>query len=182
MQHGQLDLFGQTGKKALDIYFAGVPALRLQKQLVSLLVGETHHLLFETGTVTRPLGINGAGRDGRAMQILPYNLQGLVRGIDRVARQLRPPLRHRRDGIDGIGRQPQKSGNRRRLGAHLELEGHVAPRLEGRPREIDGPGINPRRCVRLQPHQRETQVAQAGRQAHRRELAGPSGRPALLPG
>ena len=59
VEHGQLHLLGHAGEKALDIDLAGVPALRLQEELVALLVGKAHDLFLKAGAVARPGGVDG---------------------------------------------------------------------------------------------------------------------------
>ena len=66
-----LDLVGQRGGDAVDVELAGVAALRLQEDLVALLLGEADHLVLDGRAVARADALDHArstsatGRDWR---------------------------------------------------------------------------------------------------------------------
>jgi hypothetical protein len=51
MEHLQLDLEGQGGRKTVDIPFVRVPAFRFQVKLMGVLVSELDEFIFDGGAI-----------------------------------------------------------------------------------------------------------------------------------
>ena len=69
-QHGQLHIFRQAGVHALYIDFARAPALRLQKDLMSLFIGKTHDLIFDRWAIARTNAFDDTCIERRTVQVL----------------------------------------------------------------------------------------------------------------
>ena len=61
LEHRLLHVLGQARADAVPVIFERVPPFRLQKDLVALLVGETHDLVFNGRTIARPARLDLAG-------------------------------------------------------------------------------------------------------------------------
>ena len=61
--HGQLYILRQRGGHASHVHLAGVNPLRLDEDLMALLVREFYHLVFDGRAVSRPCALNDARVD-----------------------------------------------------------------------------------------------------------------------
>ena len=68
VNHVELHIEGQAGGNAVGIHLRAVEALRLQKNLVPLPVGETGHLVFNGRAVARASALDDAREHGRAVK------------------------------------------------------------------------------------------------------------------
>src|SRR5699024_7258650 len=71
--------------RPLNVKFAGVGGFRLQKYLMTLLVAETHHLVFYAGAVTWTYAVYGTVVQRRQMFVLQNYAFCFLRGIGEVA-------------------------------------------------------------------------------------------------
>jgi hypothetical protein len=103
-----LHILREAGVSALYIDLVGLPALRLQKEAVCLLIGEANYLVLYRGTVTRPHAFDEPGVQRGAMKISSYYLVRPLVGIDQIAGKLLPPLDWLTLRIDRIRRRRER--------------------------------------------------------------------------
>ena len=60
----QLHFQRQRRRKALEVILRRVYPLRLQEQLVGILIGESTKLILNAGTIARTLAVNHPGKEG----------------------------------------------------------------------------------------------------------------------
>ena len=145
VQHGDLHVLRQRGGQALHIPLVGIKPLRLQKQLVALLVCKAHDLVLDGGTVARAGALDRALVHGRAVDVLADDAVRLRVGVGQVALRAvgKRTVRHERERGDD-------------LVAGLRL--HLV--------KVDGALLDARRRAGLEPTQRDAQPAQRARQLH----------------
>ena len=82
---------------SLDIHFIRIQPLRLDEQLMPVLVGEAHNLILDGRAVARPLAVNLSGILRRLHDIVPENLMGRLIRIGQPAEPLIPvhPVIHK---------------------------------------------------------------------------------------
>ena len=85
-----LHVDGQARRHALHIHLVRVQPLRLQKELVPLLIGEFHHLVLDRRTVARPDALDHPAVKRAAVDIFPDNFVRLFIRIGKVAGNLLP--------------------------------------------------------------------------------------------
>ncbi len=155
-QQLQLQPFRQAGGEALHVQLGGVAAFRFQEDLVAVLVGEAHDLVFDRGAVAGPLAVDEAAVDRREVEIVSDQLVGGGGGAGDVAGHLLA-------ACPGAGIEGEEAVGGI-AGLLLELiEGHAAAVDAGR-----GAG--------LEPVGAEPQAAQRFGEALGGLLAGPAGR------
>ena len=71
----------QAGGHAVRVEFMGAEALGLDEDLVRILVGKAHDLIFDRGTVARTYAFDDPGIHGTAVQVLPNDVMGLFIGM-----------------------------------------------------------------------------------------------------
>ena len=139
--HRVLNIAGQARGDPVDVDLPRVPPFGLEKELVTLLVGEANDLVFDARAVPRPPRLDLAGEHRRAMEIGPDEVVDLGRGsrdpadhlltVDRVGQE-RERLRL---GITRLLVELRKVDARRRQPtgrARLEAVDHDAEPMEGR--------------------------------------------------
>ena len=92
VEHVHLHVVGQAGAHALHIHFPCAAALRLDEQLVPLLVPEPHQLILDAGAIPGARARHQAAVHGAAMDVFQNDLMGLGVGIGKIAGILRPLL------------------------------------------------------------------------------------------
>src|SRR6266516_3890054 len=90
-QHSKLYIFRETGIRSLDIYFASTPPFGLQEDLMPLLIGKAHNLIFNGGTIARTNTLDYAGIKRGAVQVVTNDLVGTLVSMYQIAGQLRSP-------------------------------------------------------------------------------------------
>ena len=85
MQHFQLHILRQTGRKTLNVHFLGIQAAWLNKQLVAGLVGKADNFRLNAGAVAGADTGDGAVIHGAAVEILPDDAVGFLVGIGEIA-------------------------------------------------------------------------------------------------
>ena len=154
-----LRLLGQRGRNPVRIDGRIVDALRLEKNLMAVAIGEADHLVLDRRTIARAAPGDRARIDGGAMRVGLDDAVGLGGGAGDVARKLR-----RRD-------RGRHRGEEFRLGiAKLDLE--ALP--------VDGCAVEPGRGPGLEPPERESGAVQALGERDRGRIAEASGRRALV--
>jgi hypothetical protein len=129
-QHGQLQLFGQPGGKALHVDFGNIAPLWLQENLVAVFVGKANDFVFNAGAIAGAFGLDPAAVDGRQVQIVANQLVGRCRGAGEVTGHLFPL-----DPDLGVKAEP----------AHIVVAG-----LGFQPIKVDGAAIYPSRGAGFQ--------------------------------
>ena len=79
----------QARADAVAVILQRVAALRLQEDLVAILVGEAHHLVLDRRAVARPATLDLPGVHRGAVQVGADQVVDLGRGVGDVAHQLR---------------------------------------------------------------------------------------------
>ena len=88
MDHAQLGVFGQGGGQTLQIDLAAVQSARLQKQLMTLFVGELPHLDLNRRAVAGADSVDSAVVEGRAGHSLLNDPVGALVGVGHITAQL----------------------------------------------------------------------------------------------
>src|SRR5579883_181746 len=174
-QHGKLNIFRQAGIHALDIDLACLPALWLQKDLMGLLLGKAHHLIFDGGAIARPDPFNQAAVEGGAVQIGADDLMGLVGGMDEIAGKLGAPggLHLCGNGINRIGPPRRQQRLLPRGAVSREVERRGAAWLRNGFAEINSARVNARRRAGLESSGLQAKLLQRAGNDQRRTLASP---------
>ena len=74
MSHGgELCFFGERGGEAIQVGFDGMPALRFDEDLMTVLVGEAVDLVFNAGAVARPFACDGTAEERAISQAVLEN-------------------------------------------------------------------------------------------------------------
>ena len=87
-QQLQLDRFRQAGGEALHIDLRGVAPLRLEEDLVAVLVREANDLVFDGGAIARTFAVDHTAVDGGEVQVVADQLMGFGGGAGDVAAHL----------------------------------------------------------------------------------------------
>ena len=77
MQHVDLYVGRQRRRKALHVHLLGRAALRLDEELVPVLVRELHHLVLDGGAVAGARGVDAARVQGGPVQIVQNDPVGV---------------------------------------------------------------------------------------------------------
>jgi hypothetical protein len=80
-EHLVLDVARQTGRDAVDVDLQRVAALGFQEQLVAVLVGEPHDLVFDRRAVAGAAGADLAAVHRRAVQVAADQVVDLLVGV-----------------------------------------------------------------------------------------------------
>ena len=83
-----LDLIGEAGGDTIDVDFARMTSLGLQKNLMPWFFGKFHHLILDGGAVTGTHTVDDAGIEWRLMEIVPNDSVGLLGGVGNPAGNL----------------------------------------------------------------------------------------------
>ena len=86
MNNLKLNIFGQRGRKPLQIHFIGFCAAWLNEYLMPLLFGETHDFIFNARAVTRTNAVNFARIKRRTVQIFKNYPLGFRARVGDIAR------------------------------------------------------------------------------------------------
>ena len=177
-QHRQLHILRQASVRALHVHLVGVPALRLQEQLVALLVGEAHDLVLDRGAVARTDALDRAIEHRCPVQVVANDPVRLRGGVDQRAGQLVPPGGGTGGELGGararLGVAPEATGTAGIAGQALapglppliaEEEGDLAAGLIGGARIVDAAAVDARRCPRLEPAKLQAEAAKCPAQA-----------------
>ena len=78
---GQLHLKGQTGRDSVHVIFPGLTPLRLEKNLMPLLVGKAHHFVLDRRTIPRPNPLDDSRIHWRLIEISPDQVMGVRVGV-----------------------------------------------------------------------------------------------------
>ena len=154
-----LDILGQGGGEAVEVHFVGVLALGLDKDLVPLALGKAHDLVLDRGAVARPLALDEAAKERRAVETRADYLVGFLVCVGHPAGEAGPvdPVVNKGEGSQAL--------------ALLPLHGV----------EIYRTGLYPCGGARLEPAKPEAPAPQGVAQAHCGPLAQPAPRGAPLP-
>ena len=144
--HGPLHAFGQAGAHALHIPFRAGQPLRLQKELVAVLVGKAAHLVLDAGAVARAGALDVAADHGGEVQVFPDDAVRFLVGVGQVAhravaqRKGHARVRIARRGQEGKGHDGVVAGlglhEVKVDGAHVHAGGRAgleAPEREAQP-------------------------------------------------
>ncbi len=148
-EHGNLNVDGEGGGKAVGIDLHGGKALRLKKDLVSILFRKPDDLVFYGGTVPRTDTHDDALVEGRTIQPALDDFVRLFIGISDMTRHL--------------GKRNARAVERKGLRRFI-------PRLNYQSTVIDGPLIQSRGRSRLQAPEPEPQGLQGIRKAQCGEI------------
>src|SRR4249919_768309 len=88
MDHFDLDVQGQTRRKAVWIDLHRVQTFRFEKNLVPILVCEAMDLIFDRGAIPRTVALDYARIHRRAVNCAADDLMGARVGVSNVARNL----------------------------------------------------------------------------------------------
>ena len=147
-----LDVHGHARRHALHVNFSGVQPLRLQKELVALLIGKAQDLRLDGRAVARPNALDNAVRHGGAVEIVA---QDSMRFLVRVGEK----------AID------LRERGRIVVGHEGKVRGGVVSPLEDTLGKIDGARVHARRRPRLKAHEADSRPKERVRQLHRGALA-----------
>ena len=153
-QQRLLDRFRQRGGDAIRVDGGVVQALRFQKNVVPVALGEALHLVLDGWTIARPDAADIARVNGGPVQVLPD---------DRVRRG-----RGGRDPAGQLRRGDAARHGRKRFRRRIAWVG-------GQAQPVDGAAVEPGRGTGLQAAHRQVQPLQGQRETDRRALAHPSG-------
>ena len=92
-EHSPLHVDGQRGRKALNIGLLGVCAYRLNKELMTLLVGKSGKLVLNRRTVSRSCSVNLTRIHRRTGYIFSYYAVSFGVGVHNVAGKLLKTLK-----------------------------------------------------------------------------------------
>ena len=142
--HLPLHVLRQGGGHALHIPFPALPALRLQKDLMPVLVGKLHDLILNAGAIPGSHAVDLARIQRRPVQIAADDLVGLRGGPGEVAlvSVVQFTIRH-----EGEGNHRLVAG----LGRHFV--------------KVDGAHVHTGRGAGLEPAQLKPQIGQAAGKA-----------------
>ena len=79
-----LDYHGQSGGHPLNVNFVGMESLWLQKELVGVAVGKSHHFIFNGGTITGADPFDNAAVHGGKVKILSNDVVGRGIGVGQM--------------------------------------------------------------------------------------------------
>ena len=158
LEHLLLHVLRQRGADAVAVDRRAGLVLRLQEDLVAVLVGEANDLGLDARAVARADGFDLAGVQRRPVQIVADELVDLLVRVRDPARGLR--------AVDPV----RQEGERRRLRV-AELDFQLV--------EIDRGRVQPDRGAGLEPPQLQAESFETQRQLVRRRLAQPPARELL---
>ena len=143
--------------KTLQIVFKGIPAFRLEKELMRILVGKGAELVFDRRTVARADAMDLSREERRAVETCTKNLVDSFVRPDDVAALLRPAL------LDG-GRYGKERKAFRRTVTFLHFQAG----------KIDRPDVDAGRRAGLHPADRQAGISQNPGKTLRRKFAHPA--------
>ena len=88
VDHLQLHIHRQAGRKSLHIELRRAQSFRLDEQLMAALVGKTHHLVFDRRAIAWTCAFNEARVEGRTVEIGADDGVGLCVGVGEMAAHL----------------------------------------------------------------------------------------------
>src|SRR5574337_1009703 len=147
----KLHVVRQRGGDAVGVDLERVQPLRLDEDLVRVLLGETHHLVLDRRAVTRPDAFDLAGIQRRAVQGTADDLVRALAGVSDPAADLARVF---------VARAEVGEHRRRRVA-----------RLLVQAAEVDAAAVDARWRAGLQPVGRHRQFAQLSRQVGRWRIA-----------
>ena len=130
VEHVHLHVVGQAGAHALYIHFPRAAALRLDEQLMPLLVPKPHQLILDAGAIPGACARHQAAVHGAAMDVIQNDLMGFGVGIGKIA---------------GVLGSLLPLGNKRKPG------GRLIPVLGLHLPEIQAPSADPGRGAGFEP-------------------------------
>ena len=142
LQNLKLHLDRKRRAHAVDVNLVRVQSLRLKEELVHLLVGKLHDLVFDRRTVSRTDRLDLPAVHGRAVHVLADDAMRLCRGPGDVARHLRVVMRNA-------------------LGAKAERRRIDVARLLGKARPVDAASVEARRSSGLEPASAQAELLQS---------------------
>src|SRR5690606_6322482 len=152
MDDALLDVARQAHRAAVDVDLIDVDAFWLEEDLVALLVGEAHDLVFERGAVARPDSRNLPVVERRAVDVLPHECMRLAGRMEDVTGDLL--------ALETVGQERERDG---RIVAGIELES----------RKVNRTPIQARRRACLETPPCEAEGLERFGKRTRRRLAGP---------
>ena len=136
----QLNLQRKGGREALKIVLGRIGALRLQEQLMGILVGKGAELVFNARAIARTAAVNHSCKEGRAVKAAAKNVMNHLIRMKEIAVHLMA------GSLNGGGNiQKRKT---LRIGVSF---------LNRKPGQIQGADIDPGRRPRLHPGRRNSE-------------------------
>ena len=86
--HLLLDIIRHRGRHAIHIHFICIFPLRLDKNLMAVMIREFNHLIFNGGTISGPSSFDHAGVYRRTVYIISYYFVCIIVCISEPARHL----------------------------------------------------------------------------------------------
>ena len=160
-----LDVERQAGGNPVRVDLVGGQPLRLQKDLVALLVGKAVDLVLHARAVARPHPLDLSREHRAAVEARPDDLVRALVGVRDPARHL--PRVHRRVAHEAEDRYRRK---------RRAVTGHTVTRLLFAFRKVDRAPVESRRRAGLQARLRQFQFLQPRRQRDRRRIPRPARR------
>ena len=79
--HRVLHILRKRTRHTAQVHFIGIQSFRLHEDLVTVLIRELYHLVFNRRTISGARSLNRTGKQRRPIEIGPYNLMGFLAGV-----------------------------------------------------------------------------------------------------